>query len=89
MASALDFSGFSTVEKTALFTAAKAEVLRRAGGGSIQTGAENGSSFGMTKYTEAGLISLINALTIELGYDAPVVQVAPNFSGRNFAWPGQ
>lgn len=79
---ALDFGSFTTAEKTALLTAAKAEILRRAGGGSVQTGAENGSSFGMTKYTEAGLISLVNALTVELGYEQPIVQIAPNFSGR-------
>jgi hypothetical protein len=85
---ALDFGSFTAAEKTALLTAAKAEMLRRAGGGAVQTGAENGSSFSVTKMTENGLITLINALTQELGYQQPIVTAVPNFSGINYAWPG-
>lgn len=89
MSASLDFGAFSSAEKTALLTAAKAELLRRVGVGAVQTGASNGQSFGMTKYTEDGLTRLINALTLELGYEQPIVQVAPNFSGRNYAWPSE
>lgn len=85
---ALDFGSFSTAEKTALLTAAKLEVLRRASGGAVQTGAENGSSFSMTKMTEAALFTLVNSLTLELGYQQPIVTAVPNFSGRNCSWPG-
>lgn len=75
-----DFSSYSTAEKTALLTAAKAEVLRRVGVGAIQTGASTGQSFSMTKMTEEGLARLISTLSIDLGYEQPVIQVAPNFS---------
>lgn len=86
MSSSIDFGAFSAAEKQALLTAAKAELLRRIGGGSIQTGASNGQSFGMTKYTEDGLNRLITALTIDLGYEQPITQVAPNFSGRRYGF---
>lgn len=87
MASTLDFSGFSTAEKQALFAAAKAEMLRRAGVGAVQTGSSSAQSFGMQKMTEDGLIRLINALTVELGFEQPVIQVAPNFAGTAWSWP--
>lgn len=81
MAAALDLGAFTTQEKQDLLAAAKAELLRRAGVGAVQTGASTGQSFSMTKYTEDGLISLINALTVDLGYVQPVIQASPNFAG--------
>jgi hypothetical protein len=83
-AASLDFGSFSTAEKTALLAAAKAEVLRRAGLGAIQTGAGNSQSYGMQKMTEDGLIRMINSLTTELGFEQPVIQVRPNFAGTAF-----
>lgn len=80
MPAALDLGSFSSAEKTALLTAAKAELLRRAGLGSISNGTSAAQSFGMEKYSEDGLISLINALTVELGYTQPEVRVMPNFA---------
>lgn len=79
---ALDFGAFSTSEKTALLTAAKAEVLRRMTG-RVANGSSAGQSFGMTQMTYGELTFLVNALTVELGYQQPEVRVAPNFSGRN------
>lgn len=81
MAAILDFGAFSTAEKQALLAAAKAELLRRVGVGAVQTGSSAAQSFGMMKMTEDGLARLINALTVDLGYEQPVVQVRPNFSG--------
>jgi hypothetical protein len=80
MSSSLDLGGFSAADKQTLFTAAKAELLRRASGGAVQTGASSGQSFSMTKMTEEGLIRLINSLTQELGYQQPEVRVRPVFS---------
>jgi hypothetical protein len=80
MAATLDFGSFSTAEKTALLTAAKAELLRRAGVGAVQTGSSAAQSFGMEKMTEDGLIRMINALTVELGYAQPEIRVMPNFA---------
>ena len=83
MAVALDFSSFSFAEKQALLTAAKAEVLRRAGVGAVQTGSSAGQSFGMMKWTEEGLKGVINSLTADLGYSQGGGGcVIPNFSGR-------
>lgn len=87
MSAAIDFSSFSTAEKTALLTAAKAELLRRAGVGSVASGSATGQQYSMSKMTEDGLIRMINALTVELGYEQPVIQVAPNFSGCARPWP--
>lgn len=80
MAATLDFGAFSTAEKQALLTAAKAELLRRAGQGAVQSGSSSNQSFGMQKYTEDGLIRLINALTQDLGYPEPETRVMPNFA---------
>ncbi len=81
---ALDFGAFTNVEKIALLAAAKAEILNRTGVGSVQTGSSTAQSFSMAKYSEDGLIRLINALTVELGYPQPETRVAPNFSGCAF-----
>lgn len=81
-----DFGSFSTAEKQALLTAAKAELLRRAGIGSVQTGASTGESYSMTKTPYNDLVALIDALTVELGYPQPVVQASPNFSGVSREW---
>lgn len=88
MPAALDVGSFTTAEKNALLAAAKAELLRRAGLGSVQTGASTGQSASMTKMTEDGLVRLINSLTADLGFEQPTTQVAPNFSGRSASWPG-
>ncbi len=87
MAATLDFGAFSTLEKQALLAAAKAEVLRRAGAGAVQTGSSTSQSFSMTKMTEDGLFRMINALTADLGYEQPVIQVAPNFAGTAWSRP--
>lgn len=78
--SVLDFGGFSTAEKTALFTAAKAEVLRRASGGAVQSGSSASQNFTMQKMDDDSLFSLINALSQELGYPQAENRVMPNFS---------
>lgn len=78
----MDFGSFTTAEKTALLNAAKAELLRRVGIGSVQTGASTGQSFSMTKIPQKELEALIDGLTSELGYPEPNVVVAPNFSNH-------
>lgn len=80
MASSLDFGAFSSAEKQALLTAAKAELLRRTGAGSVVNGSSSAQSFAMQKYSEDGLIKLINGLTQDLGYQQPEVRVRPIFS---------
>jgi len=70
MAATIDFSSFTTSERTDLLTAAKAELLRRAGVGSVQTGTSVGQSFGMMKMSDEALTSLINSLSSSLGYCA-------------------
>ena len=79
-ASSLDFGAFSTAEKQALLAAAKAELLRRAGVGSVQNGSSSAQSFAMAKYSEDGLIKLINGLTQDLNFQQPEVRVRPIFS---------
>lgn len=78
---ALDFGSFSTAEKQALLTAAKAEVLTRITG-RVQNGSSSAQSFGMNLMSQADLTLLVNALTVELGYPQPELRVAPNFSGN-------
>lgn len=89
MPSTLDFGGFSTAEKTALFTAAKAELLRRAGVGSVQSGASSSQNFTMAKMSMDELTILINALSVDLGYPEPENRVVPNFSNAygRFGYP--
>jgi hypothetical protein len=79
-AATLDFGAFSTSEKQALLTAAKAEVLTRVTG-RVQNGSSSAQSFGMTLMTMEDLTLLINALTVELGFQQPEIRVAPNFNG--------
>jgi hypothetical protein len=80
MAATLDFGSFSTAEKTALLTAAKAELLRRAGVGAVQTGSSAAQSFGMMKMSMEELTLLINSLSQELGYAQAENRVMPNFA---------
>lgn len=80
--SALDFGAFSGSEKRAMLTAAKLEILRRMGKGRVTNGSSVGQQYGMTVMAYAELVSLINGLTVELGYQQPEIRVAPNFSGR-------
>ncbi len=85
MAAIIDFAGFTTQEKTDLLAAAKGELMRRAGIGSVQNGSSVGQSFGMQKMTEDGLINLINALTAGLGIvasDGGYSRTRPNFNPR-------
>lgn len=84
MAAIIDFSSFTTQEKTDLLSAAKGELLRRAGMGSVQTGSEAGQSFGMMKMSDENLTRLINSLSSGLGYqgDCSGQRVRPNFSFR-------
>lgn len=89
MSAVLDFSSFTTAEKTALLDAAKAEMLARAGIGSVASGSSTGQQYAMHKMSEDGLIRMINALTVELGYEQPVIQVAPNFAGNAWSWPNR
>ncbi len=77
-----DFGSFSLAEKEALLTAAKAELLRRTGIGSVQTGASTGESFSMQKVPHTELVAIIDALTLDLGYAQPTTRVTPNFAGR-------
>lgn len=78
--SVLDFGSFSTAEKTALLTAAKAEVLRRAGGGAVQSGSSASQNFTMMKMSDDALFTMINALSQDLGYSQPENRVMPNFA---------
>lgn len=78
--SALDFGAFSAAEKTAMLTAAKAEVLVRMTG-RVQTGSSSAQNFGMSLMGYQDLVGLVNALTVELGYPQPETRVMPNFSG--------
>lgn len=84
MAVSLDFSSFTTIERTNLLSAAKAELLRRAGIGSVQTGSSTGESFGMAKLSDDALMSLINSLSSSLGMLSTNggARVRPNFSLR-------
>ena len=82
-----NLASYTTEEKTALLTAVKKEILRRAGGGSVSSGASSGQTFTVMKMSEEGLNSLLEELTIELGYDSGVTQVRPNFSGVRACWP--
>ncbi len=77
---ALDWGGFTTAEKQALFDAAKAEVLTRMTG-RVQNGSSAAQSFGMTQMTYNELVFLVNALSTELGYPQPETRVQPNFAG--------
>lgn len=76
----LDFGAFTTAEKQALLTAAKAEMLTRITG-RVQNGSSSAQSFGMTVMTLEDLTLLINGLSTELGYPQPETRVAPNFNG--------
>ena len=76
----LDFGSFTAAEKTALLTAAKAEILKRITG-RVTNGSSQAQQFGMTQMTTGDLTILVNALTVELGYSQPETRVAPNFSG--------
>jgi hypothetical protein len=84
-APALDFGSFTTSEKQALLAAAKAEYLTRITG-RVQNGSSSAQSFGMSLMDIAQLTSLINGLTVDLGYPEPETRVAPNFSGRPYGW---
>lgn len=76
-----DFSAFTLEEKQALFTAVKAEMLRRAGLGAISSGASQGQSVTMTKLSEEALAAWSNALSAELNGE-PITQVRPLFICR-------
>lgn len=80
MATALDFGSFSTAEKQALLTAAKARLLEKITG-TVINGSSSSQSFGMSEMSVDQLQLLINALTIELGYAQPEIRVTPNFNG--------
>jgi hypothetical protein len=73
-----DFTYFSVEEKQALLSAIKAEMLRRAGLGSISSGASQGQSTTMTKLSEESLAAWANALSAELNGE-PITQVRPIF----------
>lgn len=82
-----DFGSFTVAEKTELLSSAKAELLRRSGIGSVQTGASTGESWTMDKVPYPELVAMIDALTVELGFAQPNVRVTPNFAGRAGSWP--
>ncbi len=80
MSAVLDFGAFSPAEKLALLTAAKAEVLRRAGGGAVQSGSSSSQNFTMMKMSDDALFTMINALSADLGYAQAENRVMPNFA---------
>lgn len=80
MASSLDFGAFTGPEKQQLLAAAKSELLRRTGMGSVTSSTSSAQSFMMSKMSEDALIKLINGLTADLGYQQPEVRVRPIFS---------
>lgn len=83
MSVTLDFSAFSTTERADLLIAAKAELLRRAGIGSVQNGTGAGQSFGMMKMSDDALARLINSLTAATGTAQSFeTRVRPDFSCR-------
>jgi hypothetical protein len=83
MPAIIDFSSFTTAEKTDLLTAAKSELLRRAGIGSVQSGSGVGQSFQMMKMSDEALAGLLNSLSNSLGYTpGGGGRVRPNFSCR-------
>lgn len=82
-----DFGSFSHAEKVALLTAAKAELLARHGMGTVQSGSSTGEQYMMDKVPYPQLVATIDALTLDLGYPQPTVQVQPNFAGRAASWP--
>jgi hypothetical protein len=84
MPAIIDFSSFTTTERTDLLKAAKAELLRRAGVGSVQAGSGVGQSFQMMKMSDEALTGLINSLSPGLGFTPNTGggRVRPNFSCR-------
>lgn len=84
MPASIDFSSFTAIERSDLLKAAKAELLRRAGIGSVETGSATGQSFGMRKMSDDALTALINSLTKAAGYAGSDggQRVRPNFSCR-------
>lgn len=83
MSAVLDFSSFTAKERTDLLAAAKAELLRRAGVGSVVNGSSAGQSFGMQKMSDDALTRLINSLTASSGHTQCFeTRVRPNFACR-------
>jgi hypothetical protein len=79
MASTLDLGAFSSAEKSALLSAAKAEVLARFQG-RVSSGSEGGGNFSVTLFSNDELTRLINALTEELGLSSVETRVRPTFT---------
>ena len=75
-----NLSGFDTATLNSMFSAYKAEVLRRMSGGSVQSGSSTGESYSMTKFSDDALYRLGNALTDALGLDTQMTFVRPDFS---------
>lgn len=92
MAASLDFGSFSTAEKSALLTAAKAELLRRAGLGAVSSGSSSNQNFAMAKMSMDELTRMLNALQLDLGYSEAENRVMPNFAyspGNGFTYGTQ
>lgn len=79
MAATLDFGVFSSAEKQALLTAAKAEYLQRMTG-RITSASSANQSYGFTQMTVDELTRLINGLTADLGLQTVNARVRPNFN---------
>ncbi len=64
-------------------------MLRRAGVGSVQSGASSNQNFTMAKMSMDELTRLINALSADLGYEEAENRVVANFSSSysRFGYP--
>lgn len=81
------FIGWTPAELADLFTALKAESMRRAGVGAVQTGSSSAQSFTAMKLSNDDLKNWMDAVAAVLGYEQPVIQVRPNFAGTAWTRP--
>lgn len=81
MATPLNPSAFSVVERQEILAAAKAEVKRRITG-SVQSGGSSSQNYQLNQMSEENLYQMINDFSESLGMvDHGVTELVPNFSG--------
>lgn len=73
-----DFTYLTPAEQTAMRAALLAEMNRRAGIGSISSGAGQGQAITMTKLSEGALAAWWQAINTAMGSE-PIIQVQPAF----------
>jgi hypothetical protein len=76
-----DFTYLTPAEQTAMRATLLAEINRRAGIGSISSGASQGQAITMTKLSEDALAAWWRAINTAMGTE-PIMQVQPAFTGR-------